>query len=191
MENARNYYENQQYNNVLSQTNSNYTLPSTDETQYHQRPSTSQQNITHYRVAPRYEKECEVLEDLKAIKTITEKLISQHHCNNANNQITLKKVQFSTPYITPKSPTTDTRIQATNLESTSNNIPRKYTKLTNLEKLTLDNIYAKKKFPSKEDYTNITVTTGISKIQASRYFYRLRKSEKSPTIDRNIYQPNI
>ena len=144
MENARNYYDNQQYNNALSQTNGNYTLPSTDETQYHQRPSTSEQDISHYRVASRYEKECEVLKDLKSIKAITEKLIFQHHF--ANNQITLKKVQFSTPYLKPKSPTTDTRIPATNQESTSNNIPRKYTKLTNLEKLTLDNIYAKEKF---------------------------------------------
>ena len=190
MENENNYYRNQHYNEALHQLNGNYTVPSTDETQYHQHQNTSEHDINHYRVASRYEKECEILKDLKATKIIIEKLIVRHHCNDDNNQITLKKVRFAAPYITPKSPTTDINIQSNSQENTSKIIPRKYKKLTNLQKLTLDNIYAQNKFPSKEEYSNITITTGVSKIQASRYFYRLRRSEKSQTINRTLYQPN-
>ena len=173
MENEKNYYGNQHYNEALHQINSNYTIPSTDQPQYHQHQNTSEHDISHYRVASRYEKECEILKDLKATKITIEKLILQHHCSNDNNQITLKKVRFSAPYIAPKSPTTDTNIPLNSQESTSKIIPRKYTKLSNLQKLTLDNIYAQNKFPSKEEYSSITTTTGVSKTQASRYFYRL------------------
>ena len=105
MENDKNYYGNQHYNEALHQMNSNYTIPSTNTPQYHQHQNTSEHDISHYRVASRYEKECEILKDLKAIKIIINrdgraiaKMISKQPVSKISIFPKLNKIYFLKHY---------------------------------------------------------------------------------------------
>ena len=130
-----------------------YSIPNFDNTAYNHTPYNQQPSINHYKVEKKQDNHCSALEGLHTVKATLEnsletlnKILTQHRCNNTSNHITLKRLTFSTPYLTHNQAKTDKEQKgktATNKSVCLDSAKvRPYRRLTEEEKQKLDNFFA-------------------------------------------------